>query len=282
MSNPTSSSPTASTATVVPLRSQLLSSIPGVIHGLTHRVEGMGKADGNIGYSGERDREDAWEMRQLWAEAIGVDAQKMVLVGQLHGNEVFEARPEHAGAGASPHNPQAGYADALITDQPDLVLTTLHADCLPVLIVDPERPAIATVHAGWRGTVLDVVGQTVKAMQERYDSDPAELLVFLGPGIGGCCNEVGPEVTDAWRDQVRDLGPLAELAVTKPGVKEHFDVPRANTLLLQRAGVRPENIEVSAICTKCSTESWFSHRGHGPTAGRQASLIMLTNEGGTR
>lgn len=261
---------------LTPLRSELLSAVPGVIHGLTYRIEGMGKADGNIGYSGSRDKEDAWQMRQAWCEAIGVDPERMVLVGQVHGADVIEARPEHAGAGASPGCPQAGYADALMTDQPDLVLTTLHADCQPILLVDPERPAIAAIHAGWRGTVQDIAGATVRAMRDAYGSDPANILAFLGPGIGGCCNEVGPEVTAAWRDQAKDLGPLAELAVTKPGPKEHLDIPRANALLLQRAGLQPEHIEVSAICTKCSTDDWFSHRGQGPTTGRQASMIMLT------
>lgn len=263
---------------LTPLRSELLSAVPGVIHGLTYRVEGMGKADGNIGFSGPRDKEDAWEMRQAWCEAIGVDSERMVLVGQVHGADVVEARPEHAGAGARPGSEQAGYADALMTDQPDLVLTTLHADCQPILLVDPERPAVAAIHAGWRGTVQDIAGATVRAMQATYGSDPANILAFLGPGIGGCCNEVGPEVTGAWREQASNLGPLAELAVTKPGPKEHLDIPRANALLLQRAGLQPDHIEVSSICTKCETDGWFSHRGQGPTTGRQASMIMLTGE----
>lgn len=261
---------------VIPLRSELLSGVRGVIHGLTHRVEGMGKADGNVGYSSPRDKDDAWEMRQRWCEAIGVDANRMVLVGQIHGADVFEALPIHAGMGSSPDRPQAGYADAQITDQPNIVLTTLHADCLPILLVDPERPAVAAIHAGWRGTVEDVAGATVRAMVDAYGSDPATILAFLGPGIGACCNEVGPEVTAAWREQARDLGPLAELAVTIPHTREHLDIPRANTLLLQRAGILPEHIEISPICTKCSTDHWFSHRGHGAGAGRQASMIMLT------
>lgn len=274
----TDHTPNNRTATIeiTPLRSELLSGIPGVIHGLTHRVEGMGKADGNVGFSGPRDKADAWEMRQAWCEAIGVDPDHMVLVGQVHGADVFEALPVHQGAGASSDRPQAGYADALMTEHPNLVLTTLHADCQPILLVDPERPAIAAVHAGWRGTVEDIAGATVRAMQEAYGSDPATILAYLGPGIGACCNEVGPEVTGAWRDQASDLGPLAELAVTKPGPKEHLDIPRANALLLQRAGVQPEHIEVSAICTRCSLDDWFSHRGQGPTTGRQASMIMLT------
>lgn len=264
---------------IEPLRSELLSGIPGVVHGLTHRVEGMGKADGNVGYSTPRDKQDAWEMRRLWCEAIGVEPDKMVLVGQVHGADVFEALPVHQGMGSSPDRPQAGYADALITDQPDLVLTTLHADCQPILLVDPERPAVAAIHAGWRGTVEDVAGATVRAMHDVFGSDPANILAYLGPGIGGCCNEVGPEVTAAWRDQAHDLGPLAELAVTIPSIREHLDIPRANALLLQRAGVQPEHIEISSICTKCSTDDWFSHRGQGAKTGRQASMIMLTGDG---
>lgn len=259
-----------------PLRSELLSSVPGVVHGLTHRIAGMGNADGNVGMSAPRDREDAWDMRQRWCEVIGIEARTMVLAGQLHGNDVLRVRAQDAGAGAWPGSEQAGYADAIITDAPDVALTTLHADCLPILMVDPERPAIAAVHAGWRGTVADIAGETVRAMRRAFGSDPADLLAFLGPAIGVCCNEIGPEVTAAWREQATDLGPLAELAVTQPGPKEHFDVPRANALLLQRAGVRPEHIEISPVCTKCSTDDWFSHRGHGPGAGRQASIISLT------
>lgn len=279
MTNPMPISSPSHTHTIEPLRSELLSSVPGIIHGLTYRIESMGKADGNVGYSAPRDRNDAWEMRTHWCHAIGVDPDNMVLVRQEHGSSVLEASPEHAGAGASPGSTQAGYADALITDQPDLVLTTLHADCQPILMVDPERPAIAAIHAGWRGTVADIAGATIQAMQDAYGTNPADLLVYLGPAIGSCCNEVGPEVTAAWREQVKELCPLAELAITKPGPKEHFDVPRANTLLLQRAGVQPEHMEVSSICTKCNTDDWFSHRGQGPTTGRQAAVIMLTSGG---
>lgn len=270
---------TVTTSQLTPLRSQLLSGVAGVIHGVTHRVAGMGAADGNFSYSPPRDREDAWASRQRWCEAIGVPAEALVLTGLVHGNDVLRVTAAHAGGGSAPDRELAGIADALITDQPNLALGVTHADCLSLLIADPDRGAIAAVHAGWRGTLADVAGATIRAMQDAYGSDPAGTLVYLGPSIGGCCNEVGPEVTAAWREQVREFGPLAELAVTKPGPKEHFDVARANTLLLQRAGVRPEHIEVSAICTKCATDTWFSHRGHGPGAGRQASIIMLTAKG---
>lgn len=266
---------TNSTPQAIPLRSQLLSSVPGIVHGCTHRVIGMGLADGNVGDTDPRDPADAWRMRQLWSEAIGIDPETIVRTGQVHENAVFVVRAEHRGMGRRRDTPTPGIADAMITNAPTVALMTLAADCQPMLIADPERRAVAAVHAGWRSTVQDIAGNVVRAMTLEYGSNPKDLLVWLGPAIGVCCNEVGPEVTAQWREQAADLGPLRELAVTKPGPKEHFDVPRANTLLLQRAGVLPEHIEVSDICTKCSTDEWFSHRGQGAATGRHGAVISL-------
>lgn len=263
-----------------PLRSGILSEVTGVVHGLTYRVPGLGVADGNVGYGSPRDKADAWEMRQIWCRGIGVDPHRIVTMGQVHGRDVLRVTAEHAGSGATPNSAHTGFADALITDSPDVVLMTLHADCQPILIVDSERPAVAAVHAGWRGTVADVAGAAVQAMERAFGSEPAKLLAYLGPAIGVCCNEVGDEVIAAWRDQARDLGPLAELAVAHPGPKDHFDGSRANTLLLMRAALTPGHIEVSDICTKCSKDSWFSHRGHGPGAGREGALIALASPSG--
>lgn len=259
-----------------PLRSNLLSDIPGVAHGLTYRMPGLGIADGNVGYGPPRDKDDAWAMRQLWCRGIGVEPHRIVTMGQVHGRDVIRVAADQAGRGATPGSAHVGFADAMITDDSDVILMTLHADCLPILLVDPEHPAVAAVHAGWRGTVVDVAGAAIMAMREAFGSDPSRIRAYLGPAIGGCCNEVGDEVIAAWRDQADDLGPLAELAVTHPGPKDHFDGSRANTLLLQRAGLEPEHIDMSDICTKCAKDSWFSHRGHGPGAGREGALIALT------
>ncbi|MCO5217253.1 MAG: peptidoglycan editing factor PgeF [Thermomicrobiales bacterium] len=259
-----------------PLLSELLSSADGIVHGVTRRVAGMGVADGNVGSTAPRDPEDAWQMRIAWCKAIGVDPERIVRTDQIHSNQVFVVREEHAGMGRRREHPMAAVADSTITQAVNVPLMTLAADCLPLLMYDPAQRGIAAVHAGWRGTVIDIAGETVRAMQREFGTDPNDLLAYLGPSIGGCCNEVGPEVTAAWREIASDLGPLAELAVTKPGVKEHFDVPRANALLLQRAGVKAEHIEFSNHCTKCDTEHWFSHRGQGAATGRQAGVIMLT------
>ncbi len=263
---------------LIPLRSQLLSSVSGLVHGITNRVAGAGLADGNVGDTAPRDAADAWQMRIAWCTAIGVDPDRIVRTGQVHENAVFVVTEEHAGMGRRRDTPTPGTADAMITQAINVPIMTLAADCLPLLMVDPVHRAVAAVHAGWRSTVLDIAGETIRAMTREFDTDPADVLAYLGPSIGVCCNEVGPEVTAAWREQAQDLGEVAESAVTRPGVKEHFDVPQANALLLQRAGVLPEHIEMSGICTKCDTEHWFSHRGQGPNTGRHGGVIMLQED----
>lgn len=258
-----------------PVRSELLSNVPGIIHGLTHRVEGLGPADGNVAFGAPRDRNDAWQMRMLWAQAIGVDPLSLITMGQVHETTILRASADHAGRGAMPDSKHLGIGDGLITDAAGVTLMTLHADCQPILLVDPARPAVAAVHAGWRGTVSNIAGAAVTSMREAFGSDPVQLLAYLGPAIGVCCNEIGPEVTDMWRTTAEAVGVDPELAVTRPGKREHLDVPEANRLLLVAAGLSDNHIDVSDECTKCDTDRWFSHRGHGPLAGREAALIAI-------
>lgn len=262
-----------------PLRSELLSQYPGLVHGVTRKVPGMGAADGNVGDTEPRDFADAWEMRKCWSAAIGFDPERIVRTGQIHENGVFVVKQEHAGMGRRRDTPTPAQADAMITNAVEVPIMTLAADCLPLLMYDPVQRAVAAVHAGWRSTVLDIAGETVRAMQREFGSNPADLVAFLGPAIGVCCNEVGSEVTAAWRKIASDLGDTAEIAVTRPSVKEHFDVPLANKLLLERAGLKSENIELSDICTKHNLNDWFSHRGQGAATGRQGGVIMLTEAG---
>jgi purine-nucleoside/S-methyl-5'-thioadenosine phosphorylase / adenosine deaminase len=253
------------------LRSDLLGLVPGVRHGLTSRAPGLGQADGNVGYSPPRDQEDAWAMRQVWCEAIVVAPERLVTLGQVHGAEVLRVSAHDAGIGARPGSGRLGLADALITDEPGVGLMTLHADCLPILLVDPERPAIAAIHAGWRGTVADVAGATVQAMGAAFGTDPTALLAFVGPGIGGCCYEVGEEVANAWCG--RHDG--ASNALSPDRDRWSFDLRTANLEQLRWAGLDPARIDVSTICTRCAGERWFSHRGQGPLTGRFGAIIAL-------
>lgn len=258
------------------VRGDPLSRLPGVTHGLTRRVAGFGLADGNIGFGAPRDPNDAWMMRRQWCQWAEVDPESMVTVRQVHGAEVMVAKAEDAGRGARPGSDPVGTADALITADPGVVLITLHADCLPILLCDPTTPAIASVHAGWRGTTLDVAGATVAAMERQFGSQPRNMRAYLGASIGACCYEVGVEVVDAWRQQANDE---ADTALRWNGAKWLLDLRAANRLLLLRAGLRADLIELSAVCTRCQSDEWFSHRGQGANTGRFGALIAL-REGG--
>jgi len=261
----------------LPLQSALLATVSGVRHGITGRVAGMGAADGNVAYSAPRDRDDAWAMRQGWCNALGLDAARLAVLGQIHGADIRRVGAADAGSGARPGTDPAAYGDALITDEPGVVLMTLHADCLPLLLVDPDRPAVAAVHAGWRGTIAGIATATVAAMRDAFGSDPARLLGFIGPTIGPDCYEVGPEVAEAWLRVAPDG--IGE-ALRETGARPSFDLRRANLQLLAAAGMLPERIETSPICTRHDGGAWFSHRGQGPNTGRFGAIIALADRDG--
>ncbi len=260
----------------VPMRSDLLASLARVDHALTRRVAGMGAADGNIGFSAPRDRADAWQMRQAWCAAAGLQAARLVTLGQVHGADIHVASAAQAGCGATPGSSQIGLGDALITDAPGPVLMTLHADCQPVLLVDPARnrrgPVVAVAHAGWRGTVAGVVNEVVQTMRDGFGSRPEDVHVFLGPAIGACCYDVGEEVATAWRQRAGDD---ASLALQEENGHYRFSLSDANLLLLRRAGLRREQIDVSPVCTRCAGDEWFSHRGQGAQTGRFGAMIVI-------
>jgi YfiH family protein len=253
-------------------RSRLLSSVPGIVHGVTRRIPGAGLADGNIGYSAPRDRADAWEMRQAWMIAAELDADRIVAASQVHGTGIAPVSSRDAGKGANPASRPITVADGLTTSARDVVIMTLHADCMPILLLDPVKRAVATVHAGWRGTTDGIAAAAVRAMVNRHGSVAGDLLVYLGPAIGGCCYEVGQDVASAWNARA-----VAESrALTAHGTSWRFDLAIANREQLERMGVRPENVEQSNVCTMCRGDEWFSHRGQGAATGRYASFIAVT------
>jgi YfiH family protein len=279
----------------IPWQSELPSSIPRVAHGLTRRVEGLGRAHGNIGFSAPRDREDAWAMRQRWCATLDFVPENLVTLGQVHGRDVHIATKAHAGRGAKPAaggpSAQIGLGDALVTNQIGPVLMTLHADCQPVLIVDPgagrRGPAVGVAHAGWRGTVANIVGATLAVMASAFGTRAEDAHVLLGPAIGRCCYDVGDDVACAWREIAgADAGEALELdsqsPVTGGPLRHRFFLTAANALLLDRAGVRAANVETSAICTKCDGQHWFSHRGQGAHTGRFGAIIAIVGDGAIR
>lgn len=257
------------------LQSDRLRDHPVVRHGFTGRLIGAEPAEGNIGFSAPRDRDAAAVERIRWATAAGIDANAIYTVSQVHGNRVVAiddpCDPE------MPPNQSLGQADAIMTAAPGVAVMTLHADCLAIILVDLEKPAVCAIHAGWRGTVLDVAGAAVEAMQSNYGSEPAKLVAYFGPGMKACCYEVGDEVVDAWRSIA---GIDADLALQMGPRRWHFDLGLANRWLLQRAGLSIENIDDPELCTMCHGGRWFSHRQQGAETGRFGAMVGIAPQHG--
>jgi len=158
--------------------------------------------------------------------------------------------------------------DALVTDRQNLVITVLTADCVPILLYDPQKRVIAAVHAGWKGTKAGIVAKTVKKMGEEFGSDPGDIVAGVAPSIGRCCYEVGEDVAEHFFD-------LPE-AYTQKGEKYMLDLPYINKYQLLEAGLSEANIEMSGICTACETERFFSYRKEQGCSGRFMSMIGMT------
>jgi YfiH family protein len=180
--------------------------------------------------------------------------------------DVFFLRQVHGCAVASPPWVEPPDADASFTADTGLLLAIETADCLPILIVDPANRRVAAAHAGWRGTVAQVGQAAVRALVGA-GSDPRQLLAALGPAIGPCCYEVGPEVEEAFGE------PERRFFVAGERDRKHLDVAAANRAQLEEMGLLPTNIERVDFCTRCREDLFFSYRRDGAHAGRMISVV---------
>jgi YfiH family protein len=153
-----------------------------------------------------------------------------------------------------------GQGDALLEDRAGAVIAIKTADCIPILLVDERHRAVAAVHAGWRGTVAGIAAGAVEAMRRRFGTGAADIHAAIGPGIGKCCYQVGPEVAVQFGQQGR----------------VHIDLPAANRARLLEAGVTPGRIYASNLCTMCQAEEFHSFRRDGEAAGRLYSFAGIT------
>jgi YfiH family protein len=158
----------------------------------------------------------------------------------------------------------------VLTDNPEVTLFMRYADCVPIILVDPVRGAIALAHAGWQGTVQKVAQAAVRSMTEAYNTRPPDILAVIGPSIGPKNYQVGDEVVE----QVESaFGEDARMLLPTFNQSAHFDLWTANDLVLRQAGV--SQIDLGEICTFDHSSEWFSHRASGGNTGRFGVLLAL-------
>jgi YfiH family protein len=236
--------------------------ISGLSHSITTRQNGFSSgpyASRNLGLHVGDDAAIVQQNRQVLAQEHGFDIKKLVCAQQIHGKNIGIISRETAGRGALDWESALPESDALITDEVGIPLLILVADCAPILLFEPNRRVFAVVHAGWRGAVAGIAGETVELMKQRFGCEAGAIQAGIGPCLSQENLEVGREVAEM----------IPQKSVLKPhGEKWLLDLRGLIALDLKAAAIQSENIEISNFCTKARPDLFFSHRGQNGVAGR--------------
>lgn len=253
------------------------------VHGFTDRHGGVSEtpfASLNIGlHVGDNPDAVRTNRARIWT-AFQREPEHVVAAEQVHGNRVAVVTAADKGRGARSTEDAIPEADALVTNVSGLLLVAFFADCVPILLYDPSNLVVGVVHAGWKGTAANVVGEAVRVMSETFGAQPAQIEAAIGPSIGVCCYAVGHEVADRINRAVAKGGPIAgaeengaEMIVQHRNAQPYANLALTNYVLLRQAGLAHAKVFVDDTCTRCRNDRFFSHRGDGGTTGRFAAVI---------
>jgi len=232
-----------------------LSRAENLSHGIFHRHGGVSPSPWgslNVGLAVGDAPERVAENRQRIKQALGLSS--LVGARQVHGDRVAVVKRDPGG--------DIDEVDALVSDEPGIGLMIQQADCQAVLLYDPARPAVGIAHSGWRGSVANIIANTVVMMGETFGSEPGGMYAAVSPSLGPCCGEFvnhQQELPDSFRSFL--------------GQENHFDFWAISRFQLQETGIRPERISVAGLCTVCDPR-FFSYR-RAKITGRNASVIGL-------
>ncbi|HLY63523.1 MAG TPA: peptidoglycan editing factor PgeF [Terriglobia bacterium] len=286
-----------------------------VLHAFSTRVKGISRAPAaglNLGHIESDKPKHVERNRQRFFRSLGATQFSLAEIHQVHSTLIYEVvrgkrgkleyRPSGYPAPKGSQSPSPA-GDALLTRESGVLLSVRAADCMPVLLADPKRRAVAAIHAGWRGALAGVVEKTVGEMVRIFGSRPADLLAAVGPSIRACCYQVGDEVVNAFcgrypngedfflpapqdkvQDEISRRYPLLFLSKQPPGrgpdsvPSLHLDLPAVARYQLRRAGLANSKIQVVDFCTACRTDLFFSHRKEGGRTGRMMAVIGIRCE----
>lgn len=272
------------------LRLAPFKNIPWLIHGFSTRSGGASTLNGakvlNLGFMDWDEPKKVQANRARFQSALNAKEFWLLPLKQIHSDII---------RGLSAVSAEPLFGDASTTNTSYLLLSIQTADCVPILLVDPKKRAVAAIHAGWRGTLARITEKTVGRMQQEFGSKPSDLLAAIGPSIGPCCYEVGVELVTKFTalfadgheyfDEPRtgdEPNPIQWLNMKPPGHQPppknvHLDLRKANLSQLKSAGIRSGNIHVSDLCTACNSDLLFSYRREGAHSGRLLAVIGIKN-----
>lgn len=230
----------------------------------------------NPGATTDDSPENVIKNRMLIEKAAGYYPKETIRLE--HGCAVYKISSPICG-------PEIPVADAVITDVPEIPLVILYADCVPVFILDKETPAIALIHAGWKGTLLNIAGKTVAAMKENYGTKPDNCLAAIAPSIGKCCFETDEDVANLFSNSFKNEFPSKYLqdlqgCISKNNKKAKYNIDLwgINTSHLLQAGIPIENIAATDLCTSCNSDMFYSYRRDKKITGRMAAVFVLKKQ----
>ena len=204
--------------------------------------------------------------------SMGVNVEDMVLSKQTHTTNVRVVTAEDKGKGIMQERNYTD-VDGMITNVPGICLVTSYADCVPLYFVDPVKKAIGLSHSGWRGTVGKIGKVTIEKMGELYGTKPEDIVACIGPSICQKCYEISEEVAVQFKEAFPDN--IKEILIDKGNGKYQLDLWECNRINFKEAGVLPENIKVTDICTCHNTDVLFSHRGHNGKRGNLGAFLSI-------
>lgn len=209
---------------------------------------------------------DYSEFRKELAISCDSESNQFVFPRQTHSDRIAIVTSEN-------FSNTVGDTDALITNESGIFICVQTADCVPVLLYDPEKKVVAAIHAGWKGTISKIARKTVQQMTEKFGCNPADIVAGIGPSIHMHAYEVGPEVVSAVEASFSNSA-----ALLKPSMNEgraYFDLWEANQTVLMESGIREENIELMGLCSFEHSDLFYSARRDGVDTGRMVSGIRI-------
>lgn len=258
------------------LKFPLLESLSGVEHLFTTKEGGVSKGDFatmNISFTRGDDKEAVLENYRRIATLFDVELSDIVVSHQTHTTNVRRVTKADGGKGVV-YDRDYEDVDGLITNEKNLVLCTMYADCVPLYFVDVKNQAIGLSHSGWKGTAGQMGKRTLERMAEEFGTKPEDVYVAIGPSVCMDCYEVSYDVIAAF-SEVFTEEEMVVICYQKENGKYQLDLWKANEIILLNAGVLKEHIEVTRLCTHCNSDRMFSHRKMGDKRGNLGAFLCL-------
>ena len=269
---------TISTGILPMVESPLFQRETGLQHGFSTRKGGVSKehlTSLNLSFSVEDAKENVLENFRRIGERFGKTPEDFVLSKQSHETKVLKVGTKDRGKGITKDRDYEGI-DALITDEEGIILSCFSADCVPILFYDPIHKAVGACHSGWRGTKGKILQNVVEEMRKHFSSNPAEILIAIGPSI---CKEqyvVSEDLALSFLEDYPDLGEDTASPIQRISKdKFQLDLWDLNRRIALDCGIKEEHISISGYCTMENLELFFSHRYSQGKRGLQGAFICL-------